>query len=162
MILVLFMISLKGFILFDPDRTFYMKYDLLYMFLRSGAPLWICLSVSLYVWGLSVWVSVCLLHFFENLIFKNLYILQIYLWNMKSFSLKYTNFLILNTFKSRLCSHINLDFLQFYLISVKIYIYRILLKYRISYIFHMSSLFLINLFLLFYISIPLQWTIRPC
>ena len=53
---------------------------------RSGAPLWIALSVCLYVCMyvcLYVWMSVCYT-FFETLIFYNLYIIQICLKNIKS------------------------------------------------------------------------------
>ena len=80
---------------------------------RSGAPpcicLFVCMSVCMFV-CLYVCLPVCQTFFFENLIFYNAYILQINLSN---------KFLFKFLFKSRLCSvlfcsHIYLDFLQFF------------------------------------------------
>ena len=71
---------------------------------------------------LSVCMFVCLYvghTFFETLIFYNLYILKIYLIDIKSFSLKITIFLFSNFFKGRLCSNKNLDFLQFIFFVLK-------------------------------------------
>ena len=64
----------------------------------------------------------------------NLYILQIYLSNIKSLKLKYMDFCFI-FFKSRLCFYINLDFLQFlFYICQNIHFKDILIKYEIFYI----------------------------
>ena len=72
---------------------------------------------------------------------------------MKSFKLKNENFFVLNFSISRFFCYINLNFLQFYFISAKIYNFTDkLIKYKIFYIkkqeffaykiFQQSSLFL--------------------
>ena len=62
-----------------------------------------------------------------------LYILQVYLKNIKQNWLKYKNFLVWQNIKSRLCFYINLDFLQFHFISSKIHISQVYLKHIKSY-----------------------------
>ena len=66
-----------------------------------------------------------IIHFCDTVWIVKLYILQIYLENVKSFDLKYKNFLFKTNSKSPLYVYINLDFLQFHLISAKIYISKI-------------------------------------
>ena len=89
---------------------------------RSGAPLWICLSAYI-----SVGTSFTL--FFKPRIFYNFYVLKIYLKNIKSLKSKNKNFCFKSFFfKIRLCSYINLVFLQFHFMSAKIYILQIYLE----------------------------------
>ena len=80
----------------------------------------------------------------ETLIFYNLYILQIYLENLKSFKSKNTIFVVyIFFFKSCLCSYINLEFLQFHFISAKICIHfaDLLIQYKIFFIKNYKFLF---------------------
>ena len=94
---------------------------------RSGAPLWIALSVCMYV-CMYVCLSVCM---YVRLSVCMYVCLSVTLFLKALYSTTYTfyKYTCLNIFfKSRLCSYINHEFLQFHFISAKIYILQIYLS----------------------------------
>ena len=93
--------------------------------------------------------------FLKTIYLYNIYILPIYLKNIKS---KSKIFFYLNFFQKSSLFLYKSCFLQFHFKSAKIYISQVGLKF-----YNIKSLCIIFLVLYFFIfSIPLLWTIRPC